>query len=80
MTTYLSRELTPDRVARTITFRQSVYVCMILQIYCAWDKPAVKTLLEEGTRLSKEDELEFVNPALHHRYRGITAISLSSTK
>eukprot|EP00961_Rhodomonas_salina_P081845 1100360-Rhodomonas_salina.1 len=59
-------------LTRTITFRQSVYACKILQIYGAWDKPAVKTPLEAGTRLTKEDLPEFVDPALHHRYQGIT--------
>eukprot|EP00961_Rhodomonas_salina_P132826 1787939-Rhodomonas_salina.1 len=44
----------------------------ILQTYGAWDKPSVKTPLEAGVRLTKEDSPAFVDPAFHRRYRGIT--------
>eukprot|EP00961_Rhodomonas_salina_P094445 1270946-Rhodomonas_salina.2 len=50
----------------------AVYASKILQIYCAWDRPAVKTQLEAGTRLTKEDSSLYADPALHRRYRGIT--------
>mmetsp|Transcript_23114 Transcript_23114/g.54804 ORF Transcript_23114/g.54804 Transcript_23114/m.54804 type:complete len:129 (-) Transcript_23114:1729-2115(-) len=55
----------------TITFKQSVYAQKILQTYGAWDKPSVtvKTPLEAGVRLTKEDSPTFINPALHRRYR-----------
>ena len=65
-------ELILDRLKRTILFRQSVYSQKILQLYGAWDKPAVKTPLEPGVRLSKADCPLVPDPALHRRYRGIT--------
>lgn len=43
----------------------------ILQLYCAWDLPAVRTPLEPGVRLSKEDSPEVVDPVLQRRYSGI---------
>eukprot|EP00961_Rhodomonas_salina_P129394 1742810-Rhodomonas_salina.1 len=55
VTTYLGGELISDSVNRTITYRQSVYAHKILQIYGAWDKPSVRTLLEAGSRLTKAD-------------------------
>eukprot|EP00961_Rhodomonas_salina_P049307 662240-Rhodomonas_salina.1 len=61
VTTYLGGELIRDRQNRTITYSQSVYARKILQIYCAWDKPAVKTPLEAGIRLSKADSPSYLN-------------------
>eukprot|EP00961_Rhodomonas_salina_P188027 2537446-Rhodomonas_salina.1 len=72
VTTYLGCELISDRVQRTILFRQAVYAKKILQLYGAWDKPSVKTLLEAGVDLSKADSPEVADPVLHRRYRGIT--------
>eukprot|EP00961_Rhodomonas_salina_P266099 3596715-Rhodomonas_salina.1 len=72
LTTYLGGELIRDRQNSTITYRQSVYARKILQIYGAWDKPAVKTPLEAGTRLSKADSPSYVDPALHQQYSRIT--------
>lgn len=72
VSTYLGAELIRDRVNRTITFKQSVYAQKILQTYGAWDKPSVKTPLEEGVHLTKEDSPTFVDPALHRLYRCIT--------
>eukprot|EP00961_Rhodomonas_salina_P270118 3649349-Rhodomonas_salina.1 len=71
VTTYLGGELIRDHVQRTITFQQSVYACKILQIYGAWDRPAVKTPLEAGTRLTKENSPLYADPALHRRYHCI---------
>eukprot|EP00961_Rhodomonas_salina_P127124 1713688-Rhodomonas_salina.1 len=72
VTTYLGGELICDRANRTITYCQSIYARKILQIYCAWDQPSVKTPLEAGTLLSKVDSPSYVDPALHSCYRGIT--------
>eukprot|EP00961_Rhodomonas_salina_P038304 515143-Rhodomonas_salina.1 len=44
--------------------RQAVYACKILQLYCAWDKPTVKTQLEPGVRLSKVDSPEVAGDGL----------------
>ena len=55
VTTYLGCELIRDRAQRTILFRQAVYAKKILQLYGAWDSPAVRTPLEAGVRLTKED-------------------------
>ena len=65
VTAYLRCELIRDRLNRTITFCQSVYAWKILQLYDAWDKPAVRTPLEPGVLLSAKDSPEFVHPALH---------------
>eukprot|EP00961_Rhodomonas_salina_P038514 517548-Rhodomonas_salina.2 len=59
VSTYLGAELIRDRINRTITFKQSVNVQKILQTYGAWDKPSVKTQLEAGVRLTKEDSPTF---------------------
>eukprot|EP00961_Rhodomonas_salina_P290028 3919103-Rhodomonas_salina.2 len=72
VSTYLGAELIRYRPNTTITFKQSVYARKILQIYCAWDKQAVKTPLEASVQLTKEDSPTFVDLALHHLYRGIT--------
>eukprot|EP00961_Rhodomonas_salina_P044210 593875-Rhodomonas_salina.2 len=72
VTTYLGCELIRDRTARTIIFRQAVYAKKILQLYGAWDKHSVKTPLQPGTRLTKEDSPQIADPVLHRRYRGIT--------
>lgn len=73
VSTYLGAELIRDRANRTITFKQLVYARKILQIYGAWDATPVKTPLEPGSRLSKEDSPAYVDPAVHSRYRGITS-------
>eukprot|EP00961_Rhodomonas_salina_P302659 3940925-Rhodomonas_salina.2 len=72
VTTYLGCELICDRVVRTIVFRQAVYAKKILQLYCAWDKNQVKTPLQPGTRLSKEDSPEIEDQVLHCSYHSIT--------
>eukprot|EP00961_Rhodomonas_salina_P145705 1961375-Rhodomonas_salina.2 len=72
VTTYLGCELIRNRVARTIVFRQAVYAKKILQLCGAWDKNPVKKTLQPGTRLSKEDSPEMVDPVLHSSYHGIT--------
>eukprot|EP00961_Rhodomonas_salina_P003141 43515-Rhodomonas_salina.1 len=72
VTTYLGGELIRDSANRTITYCQLIYARKILQIYGAWDQPAVKTPLEAGTWLSKADSPSYVDPALHCRYLGIT--------
>eukprot|EP00961_Rhodomonas_salina_P229365 3099706-Rhodomonas_salina.1 len=72
VTTYLGGELISYCANSTITYCQSIYARKILQIYCSWDHPAVKTPLEAGTQLSKADSPSYVDPALHHSYSGIT--------
>eukprot|EP00961_Rhodomonas_salina_P118611 1597013-Rhodomonas_salina.1 len=72
VTTYFGGELIRDRANHTITYRQSVYAHKILQIYGAWDKTSVHTLLEAGARLTKADSPSYVDPALYRQYRGIT--------
>eukprot|EP00961_Rhodomonas_salina_P249090 3366672-Rhodomonas_salina.1 len=68
VTTYLGCKLIRNRADRTILFRQAAYASKILQLYCAWDKQAVKT----GVLLSKADSPKVADPELHCRYRGIT--------
>eukprot|EP00961_Rhodomonas_salina_P128293 1728891-Rhodomonas_salina.1 len=65
VTTYLGCELIRNQADRTILFWQAAYACKILQLYCAWDKPAVKTPLEVGVRLSKADSPKVADPELH---------------
>jgi hypothetical protein len=72
VTTYLGCELIRNRAAGTITFRQSVYAQKILMTYGMWDCVPVRTPLEPGTRLTKEDCPLVVDPVLHRWYWGIT--------
>eukprot|EP00961_Rhodomonas_salina_P166267 2240625-Rhodomonas_salina.1 len=72
VTSYLCCELIRDCVNSLGIFRQSIYAKKILQLYGSWAKPSVKTLLEQGTRLSKADSAEFVDPELHRLYCCIT--------
>eukprot|EP00961_Rhodomonas_salina_P178621 2409378-Rhodomonas_salina.1 len=71
-TYYLGGQLIHDHDSanRTITYRQSVYVRKVLQIYSVWDKPSVSMLLEAGMRLTKADSLSYVDPEMaipwHH--------------
>ena len=53
-----------------ITLRQSAYAERILRTYQAWDFNPVKTPLEPGKRLTKQDSPSVVDPALHRNYRG----------
>eukprot|EP00961_Rhodomonas_salina_P191773 2587836-Rhodomonas_salina.2 len=53
-----------------LTLRQSAYVERILCTYDAWDSHSVCTPLEPGKRLTKKDSPDFVDPTLHHCYRG----------
>eukprot|EP00961_Rhodomonas_salina_P106490 1434066-Rhodomonas_salina.1 len=72
VTTYLGCELIRNLADRTILFRQAAYASKILQVYGAWDKPAVKMPLEAGVvLLSKADSPEVPDQELHCRYRGI---------
>eukprot|EP00961_Rhodomonas_salina_P075167 1009026-Rhodomonas_salina.1 len=65
--TYLGCELICDRANRSINFRQAVYSRKILQLelYWVWDKPAIKTPMEAGVRLSTVDLPEVADPELH---------------
>eukprot|EP00961_Rhodomonas_salina_P050941 683642-Rhodomonas_salina.1 len=66
VTTYLGCELIRNRTERTILFRQAVYARKLLQLYGAWDKPSVKTPLEDGVLLSTADSQDVADPVLHH--------------
>eukprot|EP00961_Rhodomonas_salina_P056825 763673-Rhodomonas_salina.2 len=63
VTTYLGCELIRDRANQSINFRQAVYPRKILQLYGEWEKPAVKTPMEAGVRLSTVDSPEVADPA-----------------
>eukprot|EP00961_Rhodomonas_salina_P243498 3290549-Rhodomonas_salina.1 len=69
LTEYLGCEVITDSHGN-LTLRQSAYAERILRTYDAWDLHIVKTPLEQGKRLTKRDSPEFVDPALHHCYRG----------
>eukprot|EP00961_Rhodomonas_salina_P294095 3934273-Rhodomonas_salina.1 len=68
---YLGCEVVFDRQACTVTLRQKVYAERVLRTYCMWGCATVKTPMEPGTRLSKADSPQHVDPVLHRRYRGI---------
>eukprot|EP00961_Rhodomonas_salina_P038073 512003-Rhodomonas_salina.1 len=68
---YLGCEVIYDREASTVTLRQKVYAERVLRLYGMWGCAQVKKPLEPGTRLSKADCPQHVDPALHCRYRGI---------
>ena len=71
LTRHLGCELVRDRERRTGTLSQSGYAEKILRTYGMWDCKPVTTPLKPGVRLSKKDSPEFVDPALHRRYRGL---------
>lgn len=55
----------------SVTLRQKVYAERVLRLYGMWGCVTVKTPMEPGTRLSKADCPQHVDPALHRRYQGI---------
>eukprot|EP00961_Rhodomonas_salina_P200076 2698854-Rhodomonas_salina.1 len=63
---YLGCEVIFDREASSVTLRQKVYAERVLLLYGMWGCAPVKTQLEPGTRLSKADCPQHVDPALHH--------------
>ena len=65
VTSHLGCEIIRDRANRAILYRQLIYTKKILQLYGAWDKPLVRTPLEPGKRLSKDNCPSYVDPALH---------------
>eukprot|EP00961_Rhodomonas_salina_P141426 1904124-Rhodomonas_salina.1 len=60
-----------DRKEHSVTLRQKVYAERVLHLYGMWGCATVKTPLEQGTRLSKKDSPQHVDPALHRLYQGI---------
>eukprot|EP00961_Rhodomonas_salina_P074568 1001294-Rhodomonas_salina.1 len=62
---YLGCEVIFDREASSVTLRQKVYVERVLRLYGMWGCATVKTPLEPGTRLSKADCPQHVDPVLH---------------
>lgn len=72
---YLGCEVIFDLEAGSVTLRQKVYAkhVTVLKTYGIWGCPTLKTLMEPGTRLSKKDSQQHLDPVLHwhSRYRGI---------
>ena len=71
VTQYLGCEITRDFKNKTGTLNQKAYVKKMLQKYDMWDVHPVKTPLEPGTRLTKRDCPEKVDPELQAKYRGL---------
>eukprot|EP00961_Rhodomonas_salina_P279988 3782338-Rhodomonas_salina.2 len=68
---YLGCKVIFDREGGKVTLRQKVYAERVLRAYCMWGCTPVKTQLEPGTRLSKADLQQRVDPELQRRYRGM---------
>ena len=68
---YLGCQLSRDWKARTGFLNQKVYAEKMLQKYDMWNAHPVKTPMEPGTRLTKADCPEVVDPQLQHRYRSV---------
>eukprot|EP00961_Rhodomonas_salina_P167861 2263001-Rhodomonas_salina.1 len=68
---YLGCEVIFDREGGKVTLRQKVYAERLLREYGMWGCAPVKTPLEPGTRLSKADSPQLVDPELQRRYRGM---------
>lgn len=68
---YLGCKVIRDSSTGSITLRQKVYAEKVLRTYGMWGCSTIKTPLEPGTRLSKQDSLQHVDPVLHWRYQGI---------
>ena len=69
LTEYLGCEVIRS-VNGDITLRQAAYSERILRTYDAWGLNPVKTPLEPGKRLTKQDSPSVIDPDLHRRYRG----------
>ena len=72
VTQYLGCEFIRDRKKRTGELRQSAYAQKVLRKFEMWDCTTVKTPLEPGYRLTKQDCPEVVDADLQRRYRALT--------
>ena len=72
VTEYLGCEVIRDRAARTGKLVQAGYAERVLRAFGLWDVHPVSTPLDSGSRLSKKDCPEVVDPRLHKRMRSIT--------
>ena len=69
---YLGCEFVRDRARRTGELKQTAYAKRLLQKFDMWEAMPVKTPLEPGYRLTKDDCPEEVDPELQRRFRMIT--------
>ena len=69
---YLGCEFVRDRAHRTGELKQTAYAKRLLQKFDMWEAMPVKTPLEPGYRLSKDDCPEKVDPELQRKFRMIT--------
>jgi len=68
---YLGCEIIQDRQQGTVECRQSIYAQRMLNLYQMQECNPAATPLSPGSRLSKVDSPEYIDPALQRLYRGI---------
>ena len=72
VTQYLGCEFIRDRTRRTGELRQSAYAQKVLKKFEMWNCNPVKTPLEAGYRLTKEDCPQVVDADLQRKFRTLT--------